>query len=246
MVLALALPPLIVRSPDMGWAGLQDRLNPRCFATRCKTPQSWSTKSLRLTQGLLRTRWHGCCSSIQMMTHTSPCLRPFALNPHRMSLGEPLRPLAPRNSRPLETGKGAVRLEVEERERKCHILIAERDTRMKELLAYTLRTDGFVVTEARDGADLLDWISELHLHPRHGRLVDLIISDIRMPTLSLQVLTALRWANCAIPVILTTDLGDEQTQDEAKRLASAASFAKPFELDDIRTAALYYTRRSDE
>jgi DNA-binding response OmpR family regulator len=126
-------------------------------------------------------------------------------------------------------------------QRTPHVLLAEDDTRMRQLVAATLRRDGFDVTEAKDGAELLDWIGELCLHPRNGRPVDLIITDIRMPTLSgLNVLTELRWDDCAIPVIMITAFGDEETHAEARRLGAAAVLDKPFELDDIRAAALHF------
>ena len=121
------------------------------------------------------------------------------------------------------------------------VLVAEDDTRMRELLADTLRRDGHEVIEARDGAELLDYIGELHLSPRGDPPIDLIITDVRMPTLSgIDVLAELRWADWAIPVIVITAFGDADLHAEAKRLGAAAVFDKPFDLDDIRTAVFRY------
>ena len=53
----------------------------------------------------------------------------------------------------------------------------------------------------------------------------------------LQVVAALRSANCWTPVILMTAFGDESMRTEAQRLG-AVLFDKPFDLDDLRTAVL--------
>jgi len=125
--------------------------------------------------------------------------------------------------------------------RRRHVLVAEDDTRMRQLLAAMLRRAGFEVTEAKNGAELLDCIGNLGATPT--RSIDLIISDIRMPMLSgLDVLTEARWDRWDIPVILITAFGDEDTHAEARRLGAAAVFDKPFELDVIRSAALLYAR----
>lgn len=117
---------------------------------------------------------------------------------------------------------------------------------MRQLLAFTLQRDGFDVTAARDGAELLDWIGDLRLDPGRRPTVDLIITDIRMPALSgLDVLAELRWDSCAIPVIVITAFGDEETHGKARRLGAVAVFDKPFELHDIRAAALSYTRPTE-
>lgn len=117
------------------------------------------------------------------------------------------------------------------------VLIAEDDPAFRQLLASVLRADGFEVFEARNGAELLDWIDEL---VDGGTIaVDLVISDVQMPVVSgLDVLAALRRRARAMPVILITAFGDEHTHEEAQRLGAAAVFDKPFDLADLRTAAL--------
>lgn len=122
------------------------------------------------------------------------------------------------------------------------VLIAEDDEHLRRLLASTLRRDGFEVIEAWDGAELLGWIGSLLLHPQDGRQVDLIISDVRMPLVTgLDVLARLRRVDWVTPVILITAFGDETVHAEAKRLGAVAVFDKPFDLNDVRTAALRAT-----
>lgn len=138
------------------------------------------------------------------------------------------------------TPLGRSPLEIEVNAQRRHVVLAEDDVRMRQLLASLLRRAGFDVTEARDGAELLDWLGELHMRPIDGRPVDLVITDINMPTLSgLDVLTELRWDDWAIPVIIITAFGDERTHAECMRLGAAGVFNKPFDLDDLRKAALH-------
>lgn len=134
---------------------------------------------------------------------------------------------------------GRTPLEIEVNAERRHVVIAEDDDRMRHLLATTLRRAGFDVTEARDGAELLECLGELHRNSLDGRPVDLVITDINMPTLTgLDVLTELRWDDWAIPVILITAFGDDETHSEGHRLGAAAVFNKPFELNTLRHAAL--------
>lgn len=124
------------------------------------------------------------------------------------------------------------------------VLLAEDDARMRRLLAAALRLDGFEVVEAKDGAEFLESIGSLILHPRDGRVVDLVITDVRMPfTTGLDVVAGLRRAEWITPVIIITAFGDEATHAEAQRLGAAAVFDKPFDVNDLRIAALHYASK---
>jgi CheY-like chemotaxis protein len=123
---------------------------------------------------------------------------------------------------------------------KPHVLVAEDDDRMRALIAGTLRRDGLVVSEASNGAELLFWVGELLTAPEAVH-IDLIIADIRMPAASgLEALERLRDDDWAMPMILMTAFGDDETHDEARRLGASTVFDKPFELDDLRTAVHYF------
>ncbi len=52
----------------------------------------------------------------------------------------------------------------------------------------------------------------------------------------LAVLQHLRREDWAMPFIVITAFGDEDTHQEASRLGAAAVFDKPFDVDDLRTA----------
>jgi DNA-binding response OmpR family regulator len=116
------------------------------------------------------------------------------------------------------------------------ILVAEDDPEMLKLIVESLREDGNDVQEARDGGRLLVELT----HGPHCTYenVDLIVSDIRMPVCSgLQIVEALRAAHCAVPIVLMTAFGDDQTRAHAESLG-AILFDKPFALDDLRAAVL--------
>jgi len=110
------------------------------------------------------------------------------------------------------------------------ILLAEDDAEMREMIAATLRSDGYEVIVARNGAELVARLSEGF---------DLLLSDVRMPACSgLFVLEGLRRARSNVPVILMTAFGDEATRARVEA-SDAILFDKPFDIDDLRTAVLH-------
>jgi CheY-like chemotaxis protein len=117
------------------------------------------------------------------------------------------------------------------------VLVADDDEDMLDLVANTLRSDGYEVRKAHDGADLLEQLEQAIDDP--ASRPDVVISDVRMPGLSgLGVLHALKRAQQHIPVILMTVLVDETIHVVAKRLGAVGVLRKPFDIDDLRTAVL--------
>lgn len=125
------------------------------------------------------------------------------------------------------------------------ILVAEDDAALRAFLVQVLRRDGYEVVEAGDGAAALDRIGLSRPGSGEPRMPDMLITDVRMPGLTgLEVLAGLRRADWATPVILITAFGDWRTLAEASRLGAAAVFAKPFDVDDLRTAVLNLVKPS--
>lgn len=120
------------------------------------------------------------------------------------------------------------------------VLLAEDDPDMRQLLGDTLRDDGYLVREAADGVELVDFLARKTTGGQ-GELPDLVVSDIRMPGhTGMEVLTSLRQEFWALPVILITAFGDPETHNEARRLGAAAVLDKPFSIRDFRhTVALH-------
>ena len=116
------------------------------------------------------------------------------------------------------------------------ILLAEDDVEMRRLVADALRGDGYVVLEVQDGGRLLVTLAHEYVGRGGQRLVDLVVTDVRMPVCSgLQILEQMRAARWPVPVILMTAFGDAETLRRAHSL-DALLFVKPFEVDDLRIA----------
>ena len=110
------------------------------------------------------------------------------------------------------------------------IILAEDDHEMRDMLATSLRKDGYDVTLAKDGGELLEHLA--------FQRFDIVISDIRMPVCSgMSVLEGLRDGRWSVPVILMTAFGDAETRARAES-KDALFFDKPFDVDDLRTAVM--------
>jgi CheY-like chemotaxis protein len=117
------------------------------------------------------------------------------------------------------------------------VLVADDDEDLRSLVVETLRSDGYRVIEAHDGAELLDHLraglADSRTHP------DVVVTDVLMPKLSgLGVLDALRRAQWNVPVILMTVMGDGSVHTLARRLGAVCVLRKPLDIDDLRTAVL--------
>ena len=107
-----------------------------------------------------------------------------------------------------------------------HILLAEDNFELRELLNFTLTRAGYLVTSCDNGLDLLE-------HLQDPQVYDLILSDLRMPALTgLEVLEFLHDLPHP-PFICMTAFGDLQTHEAARKLGAAATIDKPFDLDEM-------------
>ncbi len=110
-----------------------------------------------------------------------------------------------------------------------HILLAEDDNALLELLDFALTRAGYLVSCCTNGLDLLERLEE-------GDSFDLIISDLRMPALTgLEVLELQHDNPQRPPFICMTAFGDRQTHETARRFGATATIDKPFDLDEMLT-----------
>ena len=117
------------------------------------------------------------------------------------------------------------------------VLLADDDGALRNLIAATLRADGYSVVEVSDGTELLDLIGSLLLFDADADPLDLIISDFQMPGFSgLDVLADLRSCGLRTQVLLITAFGSEEVRAQARRLGAVAVMDKPFGMDDLRAA----------
>jgi CheY-like chemotaxis protein len=117
--------------------------------------------------------------------------------------------------------------------RSRRILVAEDDVQMRRLVATILRSSGYRVVEACDGAEVLERVESTIWADRQD-LFGAIVSDMNMPALTgLDVLAALRCTAVDTPFILITAYGDEGVRAEATALGAAAVLDKPIDLEEL-------------
>jgi CheY-like chemotaxis protein len=117
-----------------------------------------------------------------------------------------------------------------------HIVLAEDDDDMRLTLAAALRGDGFEVSEARNGLELLDCVAPWLGGQEPPTPIDAIVTDIQMPCFSgMEILEGLAELRRRPPVILITAYGDPHLHATARGLGASAVFEKPFEIDDLRS-----------
>jgi DNA-binding response OmpR family regulator len=124
------------------------------------------------------------------------------------------------------------------------VLVAEDDDDMRRIVSEALRKDGYDVIAVSDGGRLLLTLARQLIQSDGKAVVDLLVSDMRLPIRSgMRVLEELRAARWRVPVILMTAFGDESMREHARELG-AVLFDKPFDLDDLRTAVATLLRRA--
>ena len=129
-----------------------------------------------------------------------------------------------------------------------HVLLAEDDKELRELVASALHEGGFAVRTAADGQSMIELLESCardEISPP-----DALVMDIRMPRYDgLEVLRALRLSRWNVPVVLMTAFPDEQTLQLAAQLGAACTLAKPVAMDDVVRAVTIVTelakRRAD-
>lgn len=94
------------------------------------------------------------------------------------------------------------------------ILIADRNSHVREFLNRELRSEGYGVQEAKDGRDVLKTIQS-------DRRPDLLILDIDMPYVSgLTILEDLQKRESPLPVIIHTYLTEYEKHPAVQKAAS--------------------------
>jgi two-component system chemotaxis response regulator CheY len=108
------------------------------------------------------------------------------------------------------------------------ILAVDDSASMRQMVGVTLRSAGYEVVEATDGAEALEFA--------RGNQVDLVLADVNMPRLDgIGLVAALR----ALPgyqltplLLLTTESSQERKQ-AGKRAGATGWMVKPFDPDQL-------------
>src|SRR3972149_6050689 len=107
------------------------------------------------------------------------------------------------------------------------ILIVDDEAGMREFLTILLEREGFQVECAQDGDEALRAVQQARF--------DLIVSDLRMPTLDgVRLLEGLHKLQPEIPVILITAYASADSAIEAMKLGAYDYLTKPFRVEEIK------------
>ncbi len=110
-----------------------------------------------------------------------------------------------------------------------HILIVDDEPSTSWALAEGLSDDGYTIDTFRSAEDALNWM--------RGGHSDLVITDLNLPGMNgIELARKLRRGANAQPVIIVTAYGTAERLREFERAGIAASFPKPFRLDQLRRA----------
>ncbi len=118
-----------------------------------------------------------------------------------------------------------------------HILVADDDAAIRQLLKTLLEEAGYSVTEAHTGQEALEGLK--------SSSYDLVLLDMRMPEMTgMEVLKQQRDTVGDVPVILITGYGSPNLAIQASSLGAYSYITKPFELDDVlHKINLYFENR---
>lgn len=118
------------------------------------------------------------------------------------------------------------------------VLVADDDADMRDLLVGALRSDGFNVSEAKDGGELISMLVATTAKDGSPIAPDLVVTDVQMPgATGLRILSHVRRAHPTVPVILITAFGSAELHAQAKRLGAATVLDKPLDLAELRRLA---------
>jgi CheY-like chemotaxis protein len=113
----------------------------------------------------------------------------------------------------------------------ARILIAEDDDAVRELVVRALREDGHELVAVADGTSALDALS------RHDGAFDLLLTDIKMPSMdgiALALATGRRHPDIAI--MLTTGYADQRERAHDLDALVHDVITKPFSVEQIKGA----------
>lgn len=115
------------------------------------------------------------------------------------------------------------------------VLVAEDDDELRRLIVEALTLDGYVVSEARDSAELIEIATQTKLED--GTAPELVLTDVRMPGCTgIQALAVLRAHLKGAAILVITAFSDEETRRAAAQVGAAAVLDKPFDIDALRAA----------
>ena len=109
------------------------------------------------------------------------------------------------------------------------ILVVDDEAKMRRLLEIMLTQLDYVVYQAADGQEALDFLSK--------QAVDLVITDLRMPKIDgIELLRQLRERDNDVSVIVVTAYGTVETAVDTMKYGACDYIVRPFELEAVEAA----------
>ena len=119
-----------------------------------------------------------------------------------------------------------------------HVLVVDDEPALREICEEALGGAGYAVTQAADGEEALGCLAE--------RGYDLVISDLRMPSMNGQdLLSQIRQRNIDADFLVITGYGTTETAVDLMKNGAADYIAKPFDIKHLllRVRAVMEKRR---
>ena len=107
------------------------------------------------------------------------------------------------------------------------IVVMDDDERIRKTIVAGLQVDGHEVQAFEDAAPALKTVD--------FNQIDLVITDLQMPTLGDQLILMLRERGVSVPVIVISGVLNEDRSRYLKDLGVQRLLEKPFELSALRT-----------
>jgi two-component system response regulator AtoC len=107
-----------------------------------------------------------------------------------------------------------------------HIMVADDDPAIVALLTDFLEGEGFTISEARTGREVLARLA--------AAKPDLLLMDVRLPDASgLEILQKIQDQSLAVPVLIMTAFGTSSMAIKAIQLGAFDYITKPFDLEEV-------------
>jgi two-component system response regulator (stage 0 sporulation protein F) len=116
---------------------------------------------------------------------------------------------------------------------KGKVLIVDDQFGIRILLNEVLQKEGYETYQASNGIQALENVT--------NHSPDLVLLDMKIPGMDgIEILKRMKKLDQNIRVIIMTAYGELDMIQEAKDLGALTHFAKPFDIDDIRSAVKKY------
>ena len=113
----------------------------------------------------------------------------------------------------------------------ARVLVADDDAAIRKLLVDLLTGEGYEVSEAKTGNEVLQVVTRSEKKP------DLILMDVRMPEMSgIDVLRRMREQKAGVGVLVVTAYGTSNLAIQSIQLGAYDYITKPFDLEEVLVA----------